>query len=233
MKRLERYLEKKKLVLNEEKSKVMVFKKGEGRKKKIDWLWKGFHIEEVKEFTYLGYHFVSSGKKREHIKNLVKKANIAMRHTWGLGEEIFKNNFERRAKIFDSLVGGVMSYGAEIWGWVEIPDLEKVQKKYFKWALGVESCTPDAILYGEINREKMHLKFAKRAINYEERILKSRENGIIRECIKERRKGKGDKERLKERQNFLHNLMSIRSRECGHNKLILRWSHCKKIPQNY
>lgn len=93
-----------------------------------------------------------------------------MRHTRGLEERLFRDNFERRTKIFDSLVGGVMSYGAEIWGWAEILALEKVQ----------------------------------RAIKYEERILKSRENGIVRECIKER-KGKGDKEKLKEKQTFLHN----------------------------
>lgn len=47
--RLEGYLEKKGLSLNEEKTKVMRFRKGGGRSKKIDWRWKGKRLEEVKK----------------------------------------------------------------------------------------------------------------------------------------------------------------------------------------
>lgn len=76
MKRLKRYVEKKNLIFHEEKSKFMVFKKGGERRKKMNWLWKGFRIEEVKEFKFLGYHFISCGKKREHIKILVKRQTV-------------------------------------------------------------------------------------------------------------------------------------------------------------
>ena len=50
--RLEKYLDKRKLLLNVEKSKVLVFSKG-GRRK-AEWRWKGEVIEEVGEFNYLG-----------------------------------------------------------------------------------------------------------------------------------------------------------------------------------
>jgi len=49
MNRLERYLERKGMKLNEEKTKVMRFRKGGGRCKKIEWRWKGKRIEKVKE----------------------------------------------------------------------------------------------------------------------------------------------------------------------------------------
>jgi len=53
--RMERYLDKKGLELNVGKSKIMRFRKGGGREKEVQWSWKGKRIEEVKQFTYLGY----------------------------------------------------------------------------------------------------------------------------------------------------------------------------------
>lgn len=38
-----------------EKSKIIRFKKGGGRKKRVKWRWKGKVIQEVWKFTYLGY----------------------------------------------------------------------------------------------------------------------------------------------------------------------------------
>lgn len=61
--RLERYLDKKWLTLNM-KTKVMRFRKGRKRMKKIDWRWKG-----VKEFVYLGYTFKRNGRQEAHIKD--------------------------------------------------------------------------------------------------------------------------------------------------------------------
>lgn len=40
MARLERYLDRKRLVLSVEKSKMMRFRKGDGRMKKVEWRWK-------------------------------------------------------------------------------------------------------------------------------------------------------------------------------------------------
>lgn len=44
--RLERYLERKRLELNAEKSKIMRFRR-EGSLSKRDWRWKGKKIEEI------------------------------------------------------------------------------------------------------------------------------------------------------------------------------------------
>jgi hypothetical protein len=34
----------------------MRFRKGEGKRKKIDWMWKEKRLRNVKEFKYLGYY---------------------------------------------------------------------------------------------------------------------------------------------------------------------------------
>lgn len=36
--------------------------------------------------------------------------------TWSIGERLFKEDFVRRKKMFEALVGSVMLYGAEVWG---------------------------------------------------------------------------------------------------------------------
>ena len=102
-------------------------------------------------------------------------------------------------KIFDSLVTGVMVHGVEVWGWKEIGDLERIHKKYIKWTLGLDRETPDYIILEEANRTKMKVMQARRAMEYEGKIKRYREESIVKECLNERKAGKGNKENLKDR----------------------------------
>lgn len=77
--KLEGYLDKKKLEINMGKTKVMKFKKEGERMKEIKWRWKGKRIEEVKEFTYLGYKLQRNGGQEAHVKDKVKKAGAVIR----------------------------------------------------------------------------------------------------------------------------------------------------------
>ena len=65
MKILERYLDKKDLTLNVNKSKIMVFGKGRSRRQKQGWKWKGEELEVVKEFSYLGIVFQRNGNNNK------------------------------------------------------------------------------------------------------------------------------------------------------------------------
>jgi len=96
IRRLERYLEEKRLELNVEKTKIMRFRKGGGRKKKVDWRWKGRRIEEVKEFKYLGYTLMQNGGQEAHIRERRKKAAIIMREVWGIGKRLWGKDWKRR-----------------------------------------------------------------------------------------------------------------------------------------
>ena len=69
MRRLERYLKKKKLELSVEKSQMMVFRKGGKKKKTIKWKWKNAQIEEVNEVKYLGYILRSNNEDKDQVKS--------------------------------------------------------------------------------------------------------------------------------------------------------------------
>jgi hypothetical protein len=40
------------------------------------------------------------------------------------------------------MVESMLMYGAEIWGWKEQEEVERVHKKYLRWVLGVNRETP-------------------------------------------------------------------------------------------
>lgn len=113
MKKFKRYIDKKGLTLSAGKSKVMVFEKGRGRTKRREWKWGEEEIEEVKEMNYLGY-IIKNGGAEKHIIERKRRAMVAMKQTWSIGERIFADDYERRIKMFNALVGSVALYRAEI-----------------------------------------------------------------------------------------------------------------------
>jgi len=114
MKRFRRFLEKKCLSLSSDKSKVMVFEKGRERTKKREWKWKEEYMEEVKVIRYLEYMLQKNEGAEKHIRERIRRATIAMKRTWSIGERIFKEDYRKRTIMFDSLVGSVALFGAEI-----------------------------------------------------------------------------------------------------------------------
>lgn len=102
--RLESYLDKKRLEVDMEKTKIMKYKKEGGRMSKRDWRWKGKRIEVVKEFRYLGYVMQRNGEQEAYVKDRVKRAAAIMEQVWGIGKRRFRDDWGRRLWLFDRLV---------------------------------------------------------------------------------------------------------------------------------
>lgn len=131
---LKKFLKERKLELNAEKTKIIVFNKtGKGKKNSDKWNWGKETIEEVEKFKYLGFIFNRKGTYEDHIKDLKMKGKIAANKIWGLGEKICKDDFKRRWYLFEYLVKSVIEYGVEIWGWKEKKELEKVTFDCIRW----------------------------------------------------------------------------------------------------
>lgn len=94
--RLEEYLDRKKVELNPEKTKIVRFRRGGGRESKRDWRWKGKRIEEKKEFKYLGYVLQKNGGQEAQIRERRKKAAAIMGQVWGIGKRRFGKDWGRR-----------------------------------------------------------------------------------------------------------------------------------------
>lgn len=213
LKRFKKYLKKKEMLLSTEKTKILVFENGKGRKR--EWKWEEEILEEVKEMKYLGYIMQKNGGAVKQIEERRRRAIVAMKSTWSIGERIFKDNYKRRIKMFGALVESVGLFGAEIWGWKKEESLDAITRKYLKWILGLDTTTPNYILMEECKVEEMKVKAIRRAIRYEEKARNSKKE-LVKECLKEResegRRSSAGKW-AKERRNTLKEIIGKRERD--------------------
>jgi spore maturation protein CgeB len=68
MKDLGNHVRKKKLELNFEKTKMMVFNKRKRKSEEKEWNWEERKVEQVKECKYLGYKFNERATDKAHIR---------------------------------------------------------------------------------------------------------------------------------------------------------------------
>ena len=106
----------------------------------------------MRDATYFGYKIQSNNGDTKDIEYLAGKANAVLGRIWSLGERKFREDWERRMRLFNALVRSVMSYEAEIWGLKEWKEIEKIQDKYIKWTLKLDKTTPSHIIHEKTNR---------------------------------------------------------------------------------
>jgi hypothetical protein len=198
MKNLRKYVRKKKLEVNVEKTKIMVFNKRKGKSEESEWKWEENKIERVSEFKYLGYTFNERATDKAQVREVVRKANKIVGCLRGIGERKWGGEFGRRMMMFESMVENVLMYGAEIWGWKEQEEVERVQEKYLRWVLGVDRETPGYIVREECKRSKLRVKAGKRAAKFEDRMGGREECRVLSECYREKKKSAD----VKERENY-------------------------------
>ncbi len=199
-----RYLKRKGLELNYSKSKMQIFKKGGKRAKGEKWQWEGKEVEVVKVFKYLGMIMQSNNSFGEHIRYIKKKARVGMGAVWGIGERFWKGDLHMRWKLFRALIESIMIYGAEIWGWGERQELQKLITKYWRWVLGVTWNVPGYIIQEEVDELQIWAKTWRRAYSYEYRLRKEEKESWVNVCAKWRseEKQKNLKWRVERRQEL-------------------------------
>ena len=129
----------------------------------MDWRWKRKRIEEVKEFRYLGYVFKRNGGPEAQIRDRVKMAGVVMRQVCGIGKTKFEKDWGKRMWLSDALVWTVTGYEAEIWGWKEREEVDRIQERFIKWSLGVDWRTPGYLVREESKRKSLRTWAGRRA----------------------------------------------------------------------
>ncbi|XP_051169309.1 uncharacterized protein LOC127286774 [Leptopilina boulardi] len=164
MNEFEGYVREKELCVNVEKTKVLRFRK---KRMKDDQVWK------------------LNGKKVEESMNVsrrIERAARMMGQVWGIDERRFKDDWKKRAWLFDALVWSVLSYGVEVWRWREIGKVERMPERFLRWTMGVGWNCPGYMLREELGREKIVLRQRKRAMGLEEKLGQGRGSSLAQEC---------------------------------------------------
>jgi hypothetical protein len=81
-------------------------------------------------------------------------------------------------------------YKAEILGWKEQEEVERVHENYLRGVLGVDGETP-----GYVVRNRMRVKVGKKAANFKQKMDGREECSRLTECWREKKKDTEKKER--------------------------------------
>ena len=106
-------------------------------------------LELVDEFKYLGGYFKYNGYFKNNMKHIKEQATRAMfvllskKRKYNLPLDIMLDLFDKTPIIL---------YGCEVWGIENFDLLESVHLKFCKYLLGIKTCIPNCMIYGELGR---------------------------------------------------------------------------------
>ena len=168
------------LLLNVDKTKCLVFKKG-GKQNPLDkWYYNGQGIETVTSFKYLGFMFACSGKFNVGINNVFFQGQRALFNMFSSIDNFDKMYFSMQISLFNSLVTSVLCYACEIWGFAEAKKIETLHLRFLKIVLKVKKSTPTCVIYKECNVYPLYLTRIFRIIKYWIKIVKLNDNDPLK-----------------------------------------------------
>ena len=172
------------LKVNEGKSKTMVFRNGGKLRSYEKWFYNGKQLETCTYFTYLGVDFSSVLSWSHHIKTRSTKGLRALGCTQAMLYKIPNINHKVVWKVFDTKIKPIMHYGAEIWGYTEAVEIERVQNKLCKQILKINSKVPTISLHGELGRLPLKTNRLTLMINYWLRVVCMSDQRITKDAYK-------------------------------------------------
>ena len=110
---LEQYCNEWGLKININKTKIMIFETGRHTTHNFTLYDSILNIKQ--SFKYLGIHFYKNGHWHRTQKRLAQHSSFALHNLFIVFNQIELTSFDK-CKLFDSLVGSILNYSAEVWG---------------------------------------------------------------------------------------------------------------------
>lgn len=105
----------------------MIFEKG--RHTSYKFYLNNTEIEIVTSFKYLGTHLFKNNNWNRTQKRLAQHAAYSMHNLFIVINQI-DLPIKDKCKLFDSLVAPVLNYSAEVWGFHDGQNIEKIHTKF-------------------------------------------------------------------------------------------------------
>ena len=86
-------------------------------------------------------------------------------------------------KLFDTIVLPILSYSAEIWGFMEDSNLEAVELHYLKHILHVPLTASNIAVRGELGQLLIHLIWKERILRYWDRLCSNDIPMLLKEAV--------------------------------------------------
>ena len=137
------------LRVNTEKTKIMIFERGKSNN--FRFYYNDQQLEIVKSFKYLSVTFYKNGNWHRTHKCIAEYSTYNLHNLYRPLSNIQLSTKEK-LKLFDSLVGSVLSHASEVWGYSKADDIERVHTRFCRSMLGVKRSTNLSGLYMELGR---------------------------------------------------------------------------------
>ena len=179
---LKRGAERLGLVVNLDKTKCVVFRKGGFLGRLEKWYYGEERIEVVNKYKYLGYTLTTKLSVDIALSEYAGKAKGRVVSIFRALYKLGKIDMGIFFKLFDSQVKPMLLYGAEIWGMKKREVVEKVHLYACKKLLGVSLKTPNSFIYTELNRYPLYIDARMRVMKYWAKLLQMDEGRLPRQA---------------------------------------------------
>ena len=177
---LKNYFKRWKLKVNTQKTKVMIFRKGGRLWDNISFYYDRAELEICNKLVYLGVTFTTGGSFHETQNCLAGKGLKAI---FKMNKYLYKFteiSIKHRLDLFDKLIVPILCYGADVWGFIGAPAIDRVHLRFLKTILRVKTGTPNNLVYAELGRQTLRTKPLVQIINYWFKILTSQDTKYIK-----------------------------------------------------
>ena len=182
------------LAVNVKKTKILVFNKAGATIKKHKFYLNNNEIESVKQYTYLGFTFTTSGSMLVGIENLLNKSKKA----WFSVQRYLQKSSEKTVKTYltliDSLIKPIMLYACEAWGDIKIKKIfdskiEKFHLSMCKQILGVTKRANNIKTLAELGRYPIYINIETQIFKYFQRFTFVDKERCVYKAFQEELKG--------------------------------------------
>lgn len=171
------------LKVNVSKTKVLPFHKSPNLKSLGPFYYGSHRVEMVKEYTYLGITFSSSGKFYRAAKDRISKASQASAAVSQILTRARPNSLFAPTKLLDSVINSLL-YGSECWADDYLEELETIPSGFIKKVLGLPWNTPHYLIRLETSRSTLEVEILKRKLNWLGKLMAMPETRIPKKCYR-------------------------------------------------
>ena len=154
------------LKVNTDKTKVMVFRRGGHLAFGERWYLDGKQLEVVNQYKYLGFVFTTRLSIQSTLDDIAirgkQKGVHILRALW----RVRSTNTKVFTNLFDTQVLATLMYGSEIWGLQKCHKIERTHTFVCKKFMGLDTRTPNHMVYGDLGRFPTTINSSVRAIKY-------------------------------------------------------------------
>jgi hypothetical protein len=205
---VEKYFTENGLVVNLQKTKVVIFKNGNVKRSKPKIFWGDNELDIVDDYVYLGVPFFSNMDYKNTTKHFVTKSKIAENQLHGLFHKSKISSLDTKLRLFESLVKSILMYCSHLWGIFSIHSFDVFYNDFLKRMLSLPRFTPNWFVRIETQCKRIESSYVKNVLYFLSKILCRDRNSLIYQCYNELRKSAA---KVKMKWNWfrgLHNLLT-------------------------